>query len=342
MFKLFVIFLFPCLGFAYPELLSKNCASCHSEASGFGLLTSDGKNYALNVSHQKTENYFEINTPTWLLLGAKADAKQTFTKTPYEETGSFKATRIEVQTGLNYNIDTYLNISAQGSVNRIEPKNKSDSISDYAYYPYRFAKLSYGDSSEKSLALKYGFYRNEWQNDLVSFETSYEQSEFIYSNDKHQLSLGYIDQSRSYNTTEGRHQGFINYRFFNADHYGLLLGHMWGEQFQFFSFAFTVKKNEALTFKTSIAESTTSGTKGLQGRFSPIYQVNSYLKFYGFAEYKNTNIKTAQPRTIIYGLGGDYLWLAQGLVSGVYSKTDDSNVINNPTEKLELVFHLYM
>lgn len=342
MLKLFTILLLPSLCFAYPELVSKSCASCHTEASGSGLLTNNGKTFALNSAYQKTESYFEIKTPDWLLLGAKADAKQAFTKTPYEETGSFKATRVEAQVGLNDMIDTYLNISAQGSVNRVEPKTKSDSISDYVYYPYRFLEVRYSDSPEESLAAKYGFYRNEWQNDFSLFETSYQQTEFIFSHENHQVSLGYIDQAKTYNTSSDVNDGFINYKYYKSEHYSILLGHQWGDQYQLYSLGFIAKKSEALTFKASISESITSGVKGIQARLSPVYQLNSYFKIHGFAGYENTNIKTAQPRIIVYGAGADFLWFSQGLLSAVYSNTDDSNLINNPTEKLELNFHLYM
>ena len=342
MLKLFLVFLFPSFCFAYPELLLKNCASCHSEASGSGILTLEGKDYAANSSDKKSVNYFEIIPPAWLLLGAKADLKQTFTETPYEKTGSFKATRIEAQLGLSHVIDTYLNVSVQGSINRVEPASKSDSISDYVYSPYRFIEFTYSDSNEESLVAKHGFYRNEWQNDLSLSETSFEQSEVVYSHSKHQLSLGYITKTKTYNTSTSMDDGFINYKFFEINRYGVTLGHQWHDQFQLSSIGLVAKKSDTLTFKALLAQTTTAGIKGLQARLMPVYQLNSYLKFYGLAEYQNTNIKISQPRTIIYGLGSDYLWFTQGLVSLVYLQTDNSALVNNPTQKLELTFHLYM
>jgi hypothetical protein len=342
MLKLFLVFLFPNLCLAYPELLSRSCTSCHSETSGSGILTSPGKDFALNSAHQKSVNYFEIDSPDWLLLGAKADLKQTFTETPYEKAGSFKATRVEAQLGLSHAIDTYLNVSAQGSVNRVEPTLKSDSISDYVYSPYRFIEFSYSDNSEESLAAKHGLYRNEWQNDLALFETSFEQSEIIYSHSKHQLSLGYITKTKTYNTSTSMDDGFINYKFFEINRYSITLGHQWHDQFQLSSLGLVAKKSEGLTFKALLAQTTASGIKGLQARIMPIYQLNSFLKLYALAEYQNSNIKISQPRTIIYGLGSDYLWFAQGLLSLVYLQTDNSALVNNPTQKLELTFHLYM
>lgn len=342
MLKIFVVLLFPSLGFAYPELLSKSCASCHSETSGAGILTFEGKSYSLNSAHKKSESYFEVKTPEWLLLGAKTDLKQTFTETPYEKTGSFKATHIEAQLGLSHAIDTYLNISAQGSLNRVEPKTKSDSISDYVYSPYRFVELKYSESNEESLVAKHGFYRNEWQNDLSLFETSFQQSELTYAYKKQQVSLGYISKVKTYNTTVTKDDGFVNYKFLQLDRYSLLAGHQWSNQFQLTSLGLVLKKSEQLSFKAFIAQTILSGIKGVQVRLMPVYQQNSYLKFYGFAEYQNSNVKTAKPRTIIYGLGGDYLWFSQGLLSVIYSKTDDSMLVNNPTQKLELNLHLYM
>lgn len=342
MLKFFVVLLFPSLGFTYPELLSKNCASCHSEASGSGILNLDGKSYSLNSAHKKSESYFEIKTPEWLLLGAKADLKQTFTETPYEKTGSFKATRVEAQLGFSQAIDTYLNVSAQGSLNRVEPKNKSDSISDYVYSPYRFVEVKYADNSEESLALKHGFYRNEWQNDLSLFETSLQQSELIYTYEKYQISLGYISKVKTYNTANAMNDGYVNYKFLQFNRYSFLLGHQWHDQYQLTSLGLVFKKSEPLTFKAFLAQTVSSGIKGIQARLMPVYQLNSYLKFFGLAEYQNNNVKTAKPRTIIYGLGLDYLWFSQGLLSVIYSKTDDSVLVNNPKQKLELNFHLYM
>lgn len=342
MLKLFIVLLFPSLGFAYPELLSKNCASCHSEASGFGILTSEGKNYSLNSAHKKTESYFEIKTPEWLSLGAKADLNQKFTETPYEKTGSFKATRTEAQLGLSQAIDTYLTLSAQGSLNRVEPENKSDSISDYVYSPYRFVELKYSENGEESLAAKHGFYRNEWQNDLSLFETSFQQSEFFYIHDKHQVSLGYISKVKNYNTSTSMNDGFIGYKFLQPDRYNILLGHQWHEQFKLTSLGLTFKKNEQLTIRTLLAQTITSGMEGVKARLMPVYQMNSFLKFFGFLDYQNVNIKTAKPRVILYGLGSDYLLFPQGLLSVIYSKTDDSMLNNNPVQKFELNFHIYM
>lgn len=337
MLKQFVILLFVLLftsfSFAYPELLTKHCASCHTEASGFGILTVDGKSH---------DNYFQIKTPTWLLLGVKADLNQTFTKTPYEKTGSFKATRFEGQLGLTHAIDTYLNFQAQGSLNRVEPKTKSDSISDYLYSPYRFIEVNYNDLNASTLSLKYGYYRNEWQNDLAAFAQSFKQSELIYQKANHQVNLGYQTKNKIYNSIADHDASFITYKYFAENRLNLVVGHQQAKNEQLSSLAFVVPKNENLAFKTLLAQTLNSGIKGFKGRFMPIYQQNSFLKFYGFTEYINTNIETAKPRTIVYGIGGDYLWFSQGLLSIIYSKTDDSVVINNPTEKLELNFHLYM
>lgn len=330
---LLLILVLPSSGFSYPELLSKNCTACHSESSGSGILTAEGKH---------SENFFEIKAPKWLLLGVKADLKQTFTETPYEKTGSFKATRAEAQLGLSHAVDTYLNISAQGSINRIDPKNKSDSISDYAYSPYRFAELKYSDSAEQSLSAKHGFYRNEWQNDLVLFESSFKQTELIYTHTKHQVSLGYISKIKTYNTSSSMDDGFINYKFLQLSRYSLLIGHQWHADYQLTSLALIAKKTEQLTFKALLAQSVLSGIKGIKARLMPVYQHNSNLKFFGFAEYQNVNIERAKPRSIVYGVGSDYLWFTQGLVSVIYTNTDDSNVINNPMQKLELNLHLYM
>lgn len=342
MLKLFFILLFPSLSLAYPELLTKNCMSCHSESSGFGILTADGKTYALSSADKKSDSYFEIKTPEWLLLGVKADANQSFTKTPYENTGSFKATRFEGQLGLVHSLNTYLNVSAQGSVNRVDPKTKSDSISDYLYSPYRFVEADYNDPTGSILSLKHGYYRNEWQSDLISFSQSFKQSELIYRQDRHQFSLGYQTKIKIYNSITDRETSFITYKYFSGNRVNLIFGHEKASNEQLSSLALIMPKNENLTFKTLLAQTINSGAKGFKGRLMPVYQLNSFLKFYGFAEYSNSDIQMAKPRTIIYGLGGDYLWLSQGLLSVIYTKTDDSVVINNPVEKLEFNFHLYM
>lgn len=307
--------------------------SCHSEASGFGILTADGKSH---------ENYFEINTPGWLLLGLKADVNQTLTQSSYEKTGSFKATRFEGQLGLVHSLSTYLNLHLQGSLNRVDPKTKSDSISDYLYSPYRFIELDYDHPMDAAVSLKHGYYKNEWQKDLFNFSESFKQSELIYLNRHHQVSLGHKTRNKVYNTSLEDKASFITYKYFSENRVNLILGHESAANEQLSSFAVMIPKNEKLTFKTLLAQTISSGVKGLRGRLTPVYQSNSFLKFYGFAEYSNSNIKTAKPRTIFYGLGGDYLWFPQGLLSVIYTKMDDSVVINNPVEKLELNFHLYM
>lgn len=331
MLKLFVILLLPSFCLAYPELLTKRCNSCHSEASGFGILKGEAK------PHE-----FEINTPSWLLLGAKADLNQTFTQSPYEKTGSFKATRVEGQVGLVQEIDTYLNVQAQGSLNRVEPKNKSDSITDYVYSPYRFIELTYSDPSKSAISLKHGFYRNELQSYFWGLQQSFQQTEVVYSQDLHQVNFGYKTKSKVYNAAIDQDIGFINYQYFFSNEVNFLLGHEQKNKYQLSSLAIVLPKNEKLTFITALSQSITSGVKGFRGRITPVYQQTETLKFYGFAEYANSNIQTAKPRTIIYGVGSDYLWFTQGLLSVIYSKTDDSVVINNPVEKLELNFHLYM
>ena len=331
MLKLFVILLLPSFCLAYPELLTKRCSSCHSEASGFGILKAEAK------PHE-----FEIKTPAWLLLGAKADLNQTFTKSPYEKTGSFKATRAEAQLGLVHEIDSYLNIQAQGSLNRVEPNSKSDSITDYVYSPYRFIELTYNDPAKSATSIKHGFYRNELQSYLSTMQQSFLQTEVIYSQDLHQVNLGYKTKSKFYNKANDEEIGFINYQYFSPGEINFLLGHEQKNQYQLSSLAVVLPKNEKLTFITALSQSITSGVKGFRGRITPVYQHTETLKFYGFAEYANSNIQTAKPRTIIYGLGSDYLWFSQGLLSVIYSKTDDSVLVNNPVEKLELNFHLYM
>lgn len=331
MLKLIVILLLPSFCLAYPELLSKRCNSCHSEASGSGLLNSDTK------SHE-----FEIKTPSWLLLGAKADLNQTFTQSSYEKTGSFKATRVEGQFGLVQEIDTYLNVQAQGSLNRVEPKNKSDSITDYVYSPYRFVQLTYNDPAKSAISLKHGFYRNELQSYFLPIQQSFQQTEVIYLNGLHQVNLGYKTKLKSYNTAIDEDIGFMTYQYFSPTEVNFILGHEQKDKYQLTSLALVLPKTEKLSFITTLSQSITSGVKGVQARLTPIYQQTEKLKFYGFAEYANRNIQTAKPRTIIYGLGLDYLWFSQGLLSVIYSKTDDSVVVNNPIEKLELNFHLFM
>lgn len=333
MLKVFLLLLMPSLSFAYPELLTKNCLTCHSEASGFGLLTAEGKS---------NENYFEIKTVNWLALGLKVDVNQAFTKSPYEKTGSFKATRFEGQLGLAHSLSAYLNVRAQGSLNRVDPKTKSDSISDYLYSPYRFVELNYYEPMNTVISLKHGYYRNEWQSDLALFSESFKQTELVYLNDRHQISLGHKTRNKIYNTSIKDEASFITYKFFSVNKLNLIIGHERASDEQISSLALVTPKNENLTFKALLAQTLKSGVKGFKGRFTPYYQVNSYLKYYAFAEYSNSDIQTAKPRTIIYGLGGDYLWFSQGLLSVIYTKTDDSMVINNPVEKLELNFHLYM
>lgn len=331
MLKLIVVFLLPSFCFAYPELLSKRCHNCHSEASGYGILNSEAK------SHE-----FEIKTPSWLLLGAKADLNQTFTQSSYEKTGSFKATRVEGQLGLVHEIDTYLNVQAQGSLNRVEPKNKSDSITDYVYSPYRFVELTYNDPAKSSISLKHGFYRNELQSYFLPIQQSFRQTELIYLNDLHQLNLGYKTNSKTYNAAINEDVGFLTYQYFSPTEVNFIIGHEQKDKYQLTSLALVLPKYEKLSFIMALSQSITAGVKGVRARLTPIYQQTEKLKLYGFAEYANRNIQTAKPRTIIYGLGSDYLWFSQGLLSVIYSKTDDSIVVNNPIEKLELNFHLYM
>ncbi|AZZ36816.1 hypothetical protein CIK05_08445 [Bdellovibrio sp. qaytius] len=342
MLKYLILLLVPSFTFAYPELVSKNCLSCHSEASGFGILTAEGKASVQNWSDKKSESYYEVKTPEWLMLGLKADLNQTFTKSPYEKTGSFKATRFEGQIGLVHNVSKYLNVQAQGSLNRVEPKTKSDSITDFIYSPYHFVELNYHDPTDSVISLKHGYYRNEWQNDLSLFSDSFKQSELIYLMNRHQVSLGHRTRSKTYNASVEDDTSFITYKYFTENQIDLILGHERKTDDQLSSLGLVYVKNENLTFKTLLAQTINSGVKGLKARFMPFYQTSPFLKFYAVTEYGNTNIETAKPRTIIYGLGADYLWLSQGLLSVIYTKTDDSVVINNPVEKLELNFHLYM
>ena len=328
MLKLLVVLLLPSFCWAYPELLSKRCNSCHSEASGFGIVKHVGE--------------FKIETPAWLLIGAKADLNQTFTKSPYENTGSFKATHFEGQVGLVHEIDTYLNVQAQGSLNRVDPKTKSDSISDYVYSPYRFVEVNYTDPKDAVVSLKHGYYRNELQSQLSLFSQSFNQTELILTEDRYQINFGFQTKVKTYNSVIQREASFINFKYFSENKINLLLGHEQGDDLQVSSLAFTVPKGENLTITTLLAQTINFDVKGFKGRLTPVYQHSSMLKFYGFAEYINTDIQMAKPRTIIYGAGGDYLWFSQSLLSVIYSKTDDSMVLNNPTEKLELNFHLYM
>jgi len=337
-----LVLLFPSLSLAYPELLTKTCMSCHSEASGFGILSAAGKTYTLISADKKYENYFEVKTPDWLLLGLKADANQVFAQSPYEKTGSFKATRFEGQLGLAHSLSTYLKLQAQGSLNRVDPKTKSDSISDYLYSPYRFIGLDYYDPNDSVFSLKHGYYRNEWQNDLLNFSESLKQSELIYLSRHHQVSLGHRTRTKVYNTSLEDKASFITYKYFLENCANLILGHERSSNNQLSSLAIVVPKNQNLTFKTLLAQTINSGVKGFKGRLTPVYQLSSFFKFYGFAEYSNSNIETAKPRTLIYGLGGDYLWFSQGLLSVSYTRTDNSVIINNPVEKLEINFHLYM
>lgn len=342
MLKCILLLLVPSFTFAYPELVTKNCLTCHSESSGSGVLTAEGKANSLSWADHKSESYFEIKTPQWIMLGLKADLNQTLTKSPYEKTGSFKATRFESQLGLVKNVSKYLSVHAQGSLNRVDPKTKSDAITDYVYSPYRFVAFDYYDPMDTIISLKHGYYRNEWQNEFALFSQSFKQSELIYLTNRHQVSLGFKTREKTFNESVENEASFITYKFFSENKINLILGHERNSEYQFSSIWLIIPKNDNLTIKTFVAQTVSDGLTGFRGRVTPVYRVSSFLKFYGFADYANPDIETAKPRTIVYGLGADYLVYSQGLLSVNYTKTDDSMVINNPIEKLELNFHFYM
>src|SRR5438445_10419393 len=124
-----------------------NCMACHTTRQGGDLLSPYGKElgkelFSRNDSIFKTpkseKNYWEIETPEWLSVGANARLLQTFSESSVASEGRFMIMQVDIDAL----VKATENISFYGSIGRYEPSKPDAEWRDFIYTPRVWAQYS--------------------------------------------------------------------------------------------------------------------------------------------------------------------------------------------------------
>ncbi|MBC7419989.1 MAG: hypothetical protein H7328_04610 [Bdellovibrio sp.] len=351
-FFVFIFFFAHIKAWAFPQFISNqstHCFQCHSSDQN-GLLNSYGKNYSRNILSQSNSEYLDIQTPSWLQVGARSVFLQTFTESSQNSQAAFSIKRAEVGALLKQQVDSH-EFTALATFGRYEPIAKDITFRDYAYLPeFYFNYQIVENESDLLLNVKIGRYKPNYGIAIRDYQIINEMN-FGQERTQGQLSLqgaeyeflySRLFNRRDYNLTSSESGDLL--RLSRVVKKNLLIGiNSYKSNMQSFEGVFAViQSSDELSTLLQIDQHHFDDKKGVAFFIRPEYIIQQGLKFFSALEYRNRQIETSNPHDQQISAGLQYFPYAQVDLTAVYKNTNNTNVISPDSQSLWLSVQLSM
>lgn len=371
-FLVLALLLFANKSFAYPEMIRHgyvNCMACHTTHQGGDMLSQYGRelgkelfsrNDSIFKAPNAEKNYWEIETPEWLRVGANVRLLQTMTESSVASKGRFMIMQVD--------IDSLFKISDKvivyASVGRYEPSKSDAEWRDFIYMPRAWAQYSenWRGGAEVGSIRAGRFYPvyglNIAEHTYVTrryldFNPGQERvaAEFAWSNENYQVvATGLSKRARfdQYDNEEGYvlqvSKVFGKSARAGVNIYRSRLSQTGGDQDKAFEgvFALIGWTPEIATLFQADKIYYPNGKTGFVDFLKFSYEYAQGVQLFLTQEYYNADTEKTDPHLESYGVGVQYFPFPNFDIFATYKKTKDSSQLDEYQNVVWLIAHFYL
>ncbi|WP_413944468.1 hypothetical protein [Bdellovibrio sp. HCB-162] len=371
-FFVLVLFLFANKSFAYPEMIRHgyvNCMACHTTHQGGDMLSQYGRelgkelfsrNDSIFKASNTEKNYWEIETPEWLRVGANVRLLQTMTENSMASKGRFMFMQVDIDTLFKVNDKTIV----YASVGRYEPSKSDAEWRDFIYMPRAWAQYSENWRGGAVVAsLRAGrFYPvyglNIAEHTYVTrryldFNPGQERvsAELAWSNENYQVvATGLAQRARfdKYDDEKGYvlqvSKVFGKTARAGVNIYRSKLTQAGGDQDKAFEgvFALIGWTPEISTLFQADKIYYPDGKTGFVDFLKFGYEYTQGVQLFLTQEYYNADTEKTDPHVESYGVGVQYFPFPNFDFFATYKKTKDSSQLDEHQNVVWLIAHIYL
>jgi hypothetical protein len=357
---------------AYPETVRHgymSCLACRTTPQGGDLLSPYGRqlgkelfsrNESIFKSASNEKNYFEIESPEWLNVGANMRLLQAFSENSVASTGQFVIMEMDVDGLLKIFEDK---VQLYGSVGRFEPTKPEAEWKDFIYAPRVWLQYQEVRENDQVSFLRAGRFfpsyginipeHNFLSRRELDFNPGQERVavEGTWSNEKYQVTGNLIFQRANFNEYvpekgfviqlskvfgENSRVGMNSYRSTltmnsvdeKKSHDGVFALIGWNE------------KVSALIQGDRIYSA--EGKSGFLDLFKLNYEWTQGVEVSVFQEYYNTDTRKTDPHMESYGVQALYFPIPNFNLAMAYKKQKDSSLFEEYQDIAWFIAHLYL
>lgn len=372
-FGLFLVLIFGSLkSVAYPEMIRHgyvNCAACHTTTQGGDLLSPYGRelgkelfsrNDSIFKSSSAEKNYWEVETPEWLRVGADLRLLQVMTESSVASKGRFMIMQVDVDSLWK----PHEKVSVYASMGRFEPNKGDAEWKDFIYVPRLWAQYTetWRDGSEQ-VSFRVGRFFPVYGVNIaehtyvnrryLSLNPGQERlaAELSWNNENYQVVATGMSQRGRFKDYDGE-KGYV-----------LQVSKVFGKSAR-------VGMN---IYRSRIIQGGSEQDNAFEGlfaligwtpQFSTLFQADKiyfphgktgFLDFLKFSyeytqgvqlfltqEYYNANTEKTDPHVESYGLGVQYFPFPNFDFFATYKKTKDTSQLNEFQNVVWLIAHFYL
>lgn len=328
---------------AFPQYLATEttrCVRCHSEQTGLGLLTAEGKIFSTQSWAENTKPYFQIPLPDWLNLGIKSKQQQSFYQSDYIREATFKDVQTELRSEIRVD-KTQLYVS----FGRYIPTTSNVTFKDYAYVStayLQYQQNSYLSFKAGKYFLNYGYDLYQLNYDPMLYSLSSikkgsekNQIEVNYSQDQYDISIAQIFNQTQFNQVYSENAQLLklNYIFdshlsLGANIYQSYANDVIGtNQDKILTGIFGIlnwDEKKSVLFQIDQVLYKDVNKKGASILIRPSYEWRKGHLVMTKVQYINQNIQLSDPKFLELSIGYNYIPYAQFNILAQYKKTTNS------------------
>lgn len=333
MISIFVL-IFAKVAFAFPQYLStetNRCTRCHSEPTGYGLLTPQGKDFTVQKWAEKNSPYYQVDLPDWLNLGFKSKQQQSFYQSDYLREATFKDLQTEFRSEIT--LDKTL---LYFSLGRFIPLRADVTFKDYVYIPSAYIKYqenSYLSFKAGKYFLNYGYDQYQLNTDAMLYSLSginkgseKSQVEVIYSQDQYDISLAKIFNQTQFNQVYSENGLLLRLNCIFDSQFSLGANIYQAEATDLVGLFGLLNwdENKNILFQVDQLMNQDLNKKGISVVLRPSYVWRQGHVVMAKFQYVNNNIQLSDPKFSEFSVGYNYIPYVQFNILAQYKKTTNS------------------